>query len=269
MSNLLPTISPDAVPANPPALAAPAATRWKSWLILWTVILTLQAILLSNHAALDSLLWRSTRWFTGDQNTYRWAVYEQEHAADVNPPFYARVDPPFTRPQNGVPEARFYKRTEPLWRIFRDLGEPYMTVLIAVIVWIYMQPRVKSVLLLIAATCSTGVLSWLIRATAGRYRPINIDGVNQWHAFRGFWETRDLSWPSGHATLAFATAAALTYLSPRGKWLFLFIAAGCALARVVMQAHFYSDIILGSALGWTFGWLTMQFLDRRMKPAMP
>jgi membrane-associated phospholipid phosphatase len=88
-----------------------------------------------------------------------------------------------------------------------------------------------------------------------------------WHLLRGFSETRDLSWPSGHATLAFATAAALTYLSPKGKGLFVGLAVACAITRVVMQAHFYSDIVFGAALGWTVGWGCMRVMDRLLARA--
>jgi hypothetical protein len=44
--------------------------------------------------------------------------------------------------------------------------------------------------------------------------------------------------------------------------LFLVMAGGCAVARVVMQAHFWSDAIFGSVLGWTVGWCVAVGLDR-------
>ena len=247
----------------------PPKSTWKAWAFLWAITALLQALLLANNAGLDTFLWRSTRWFMGDQDAYRWNDYKITHADDPAPlPFYMTLNPPLTRANksidsstahwassDGYLEARVYKRTEIFWRVLRDLGEPVMTTLIVAVVWIYDRRRWKAAAILIAAAAGTGAISWFIRALAGRYRPIVADGANTWHLFRGFWETRDLSWPSGHATLAFATAAALTYLSPRGRGLFIIVAAGCAITRVVMQAHFYSDVILKPALGWTFGWL--------------
>ncbi len=85
--------------------------------------------------------------------------------------------------------------------------------------------------------------------------------MNHWELFRGFHDGSNLSFPSGHATVAFATAAVLTYIAPRGKWLFLLIAAGTALSRVVMQAHFYSDVIMAGALGWTVAWFVCAWID--------
>jgi membrane-associated phospholipid phosphatase len=116
--------------------------------------------------------------------------------------------------------------------------------------------------MLLAAAAIAGGLSTLVRYCGGRFRPEHINGENIWQLWRG---GTDLSWPSGHATLAFATAAALTYLSPRGRWLFVFVAAACAVARVVMQAHFWSDVIMGSVLGWSVGWFVTVWIDRMMK----
>ncbi len=245
-----------------PVLAAMGGAHWRRCAVLWGIVAVLQVLLLMNHAALDTLLWRMTRWATGDQDAYKWAVYKQAHAGEKDAPFYMTVDPPFTRMVEGTLQGRFYKRTEIFWRVLRALGEPVTTALIIFIVCIYDRRGTTGGLFFVAATAGTGLLGWLIRAIAGRYRPINIDGENSWHFFRGFSETRDLSWPSGHATLAFATAAALAYLSPKGKRLFVIVAAGCAITRVVMQAHFYSDVIFGSALGWTFGGIIMRATDR-------
>lgn len=251
---------------------------WRGWTLLWGITAVLQVILLSNNAALDTFLWRTTRWFIGDQDAYRWNDYKVLHAHDPDPrPFYETVNPPWTRPTkvtdapksqwaspDGYLRAKFYDRMESFWQVLRDLGSPVATALIVVIVWIYDRRKWRASLVVVCAAAGTGALSWFIRALAGRYRPIVDDGANTWHLFRGFWETKNLSWPSGHSTLAFATAAALSYLSPKGRALFITIAAGCAITRVVMQAHFYSDVIFGAALGWTFGWLIAQACDLKL-----
>jgi membrane-associated phospholipid phosphatase len=274
MTSTLPITSSD----HP--LPALARARAYPWFLLWGLLIVCEAVLLANHAALDSLLWRTTRWFTGDQDAYRWNDYKIEypkkHPGVTAIPFYARIDPPLTRAEpNGYLLARFYKHTEGIWRVFRDLGEPVTTALVIALVWIYDRRRWKAALIVLVAAASTGALSWLIRAAAGRYRPVailnnqSLDGGSFWVPFRGFSETSDLSWPSGHSTLAFATAAALIYLSPKGKWLFLFIAAGCAITRVVMQAHFYSDILFGSVLGWTVGWFSTLATDRLIPDPLP
>jgi membrane-associated phospholipid phosphatase len=262
-----PAASPLPADAGPaPALAA-RRPRWRAWLVLWALVLAAEIALLANNAALDTLLWRTTRWFTGDQNAYLWADYKAAHAGDPHAPFYMTKNPPLTKVNAaGRPEARVYKRSETFWRLSRDLGEPVTTALVLALVWIYDRRRNRAAVMLLASTVGTGVVSTLVRITMGRFRPIVTDGDNRWQLFRGFHEGSNLSWPSGHSTLAFATAATLCYLSPRGRWLFLWIAACCALARVVMQAHYYSDIVLGSAIGWTLGWAITAWVDGKGAP---
>ena len=187
--------------------------------------------------------------------------------------------------------------------MLRDLGEPYVTVILLAVVWIY-RPRAlplekmdaKSgrrtgtgggkglgrwggVSALLAAAVLAGIVGTVIRVVPGRLRPNGILPDNTANEGQNLWEfcrtlTRqphlpwfsvgggDLAFPSGHATLAFASAAALSYLSPRGRWLFLTIATGTALSRVVMQAHFYSDVIFGAALGYTVGYWAVRTVDR-------
>ncbi len=245
---------------------------WKAWLILWMLFAVAEAALLANNAALDTLAWRTTRWFMGDQDAYRWDATKAAHAADADAPFYYRVDPPLLH-------GRLYKRTESLWRVCRDFGEPFMTVVLMAAVLVYDQRRRwRASLILFSAAASAGLLGGLIRMISGRYRPnaelpgvagMYNEGGNYWQLFRGFHEGSDLSFPSGHATLAFVCAAALSYLSPKGRGLFITIAVGTALARVVMQAHFFSDALLGAVLGWTVGWCVTVALDRRLVPPIP
>ena len=57
------------------------------------------------------------------------------------------------------------------------------------------------------------------------------------------------SFPSGHATTAFAAAVLLTLWYPRwaGVWLGLAVLVG--LSRVVLGSHFPSDVLVGALLG--------------------
>lgn len=57
------------------------------------------------------------------------------------------------------------------------------------------------------------------------------------------------SFPSGHATTAFATALILSFWCPRYTSLFLTLAVLVGLSRVVLGAHFPSDVMAGAVLG--------------------
>jgi membrane-associated phospholipid phosphatase len=232
---------------------------WKHFVLLWLVVAALEAALLAQNAFLDSYLWSTTRWFMGDQDAYVWSDVKKSPGLFV--PFYESEDPPF--------KSHLYKRTENLWRLLRDMGEPTTTVLLLCVVGIYDRRRLLGSAILLSSTTGASLASELIRCVTGRLRPdgeispgVRNIGENFFHFLGGFSHHRDLSFPSGHSTLAFATAATLCYFSPRGRWLFITLAAGCALTRVVMQAHFFGDVIMGSAVGWTLGWLITVQLDR-------
>jgi undecaprenyl-diphosphatase len=55
------------------------------------------------------------------------------------------------------------------------------------------------------------------------------------------------SFPSGHATTAFAAAVALSLLVPRMRWWALALAALIAYSRVYLGVHYWSDIPPGGS----------------------
>jgi membrane-associated phospholipid phosphatase len=61
------------------------------------------------------------------------------------------------------------------------------------------------------------------------------------------------SFPSGHAATAFAAATAVALLHPRLRAPLLALAAVVALSRVYLGVHFWSDVLVGSALGVAVG----------------
>jgi membrane-associated phospholipid phosphatase len=61
------------------------------------------------------------------------------------------------------------------------------------------------------------------------------------------------SFPSGHAATAVGLAIALAALYPRGRWLFVTLAALACFQRMEAQAHFASDVLSGAAIGCLVG----------------
>jgi membrane-associated phospholipid phosphatase len=61
---------------------------------------------------------------------------------------------------------------------------------------------------------------------------------------------RDLTFPSGHAALAFAAFTVLGRAFPRGRWWFLALACGVAASRVLVGEHFLSDVVAGAGVGY-------------------
>jgi membrane-associated phospholipid phosphatase len=63
------------------------------------------------------------------------------------------------------------------------------------------------------------------------------------------------SFPSGHASATFATAAVLErHLGYRGAWPTIVIASYVAASRLHDNVHYLSDVLFGAALGTASGW---------------
>lgn len=59
----------------------------------------------------------------------------------------------------------------------------------------------------------------------------------------------DESFPSNHATQAFALASAVSVSYPRVRWIAYGLATGVGLARIAHDAHWTSDVVAGAAIG--------------------
>ena len=107
--------------------------------------------------------------------------------------------------------------------------------------------------LVLAAGAISGlnsVLKWIV----GRRRPVaGIDPFN-FDLFVGglpglFGAEKNLSFPSGHAAMAFAFASAMARLLPRWRWFFYGAATVTAVERFAENAHYVSDCVVAAAVG--------------------
>ncbi len=101
----------------------------------------------------------------------------------------------------------------------------------------------------IAVLAFSGIASQVIKHLFGRARPSLIDMVGPFHFDLMALNSTYASMPSGHAVSAFAMAVSLGWMAPRLRWPLLGLALLIAISRVVISAHYPSDVIAGAGLG--------------------
>jgi lipid A 4'-phosphatase len=109
---------------------------------------------------------------------------------------------------------------------------------------IYNKVRLGS-LFLFTAILVTGLITQIIKHVVGRPRPnhslmqksFEFDFFNLNSAFHSF--------PSGHTSTIFVVALFLSIFTPKIKYYYLFFASLIAFSRVVVSAHFFTDLLGG------------------------
>jgi membrane-associated phospholipid phosphatase len=138
-------------------------------------------------------------------------------------------------------------------KIVRLPGVFYCTLAVAAALLVVHRDRWRAAgFVLVVAVLSAGV-NHALKWGFGRLRPMR-EGA-QWDAFSGGWYglmhlKPDVTLPSGHTSLAFATATALSVISPRYRAWFYGVAALVGLERVAENAHYVSDVVVAALVGW-------------------
>jgi membrane-associated phospholipid phosphatase len=145
-------------------------------------------------------------------------------------------------------------------RLLRMMGYWPTWMVVAVALWRDGQPAALAAWrarLLVVAVTGSGLVGELVKLLIRRERP-NAHGGGA--VFRPFtdhpFSTAGLSTPSSHALLAFAAAATLARLFPRTAVMWYALAVGCGVTRLLAQAHFLSDVVLGALLGVAGAYIT-------------
>jgi membrane-associated phospholipid phosphatase len=107
----------------------------------------------------------------------------------------------------------------------------------------------------------SGLSANIIKRIIGRARPIYFDDLGPFH-FSAFSGSRFESFPSGHSTTIGALFMAFALLAPRYRIAFFLLAVFLGMTRVIVGAHYPSDVIAGLAYGGWFSFMMAAVFSR-------
>jgi membrane-associated phospholipid phosphatase len=147
-------------------------------------------------------------------------------------------------------DVDFYARTRWFWDLCRFGGSIFGGIAAFIVVWALHPRGLRMAMLGLIVVIAADLTGNVVRRSLGRPRP------NLAHSYlefqgprRAFVFSPALSFPSGEATDAFALAAVLTYAWRRWRPAFYAAATLTALARVIVGAHYVSDVVAGAMIG--------------------
>lgn len=153
------------------------------------------------------------------------------------------------------------------YQVLRQTGNMLTWLLVGLMIWgadaarlgnAFSRDALRRGWQMIIATAGAGIIAELFKLLVARERPM-ISGGLEYQGYVHHWPLIDpllgqgnLGFPSSHTAVAFAGAFALARLVP-GTWpVMIFLALGCAWTRLIMGAHFLTDVAGGIAVAWAW-----------------
>lgn len=140
------------------------------------------------------------------------------------------------------------------FELITHIGDSKYSLLISFFIFIYFRLRSKRLyesqaIFVWLSIAISGIVADIIKPIIGRARPRlffeqNIYGFDFFkigHIYNSF--------PSGHSATAMSLGFSLALLFPKYKLYFLTIAVVTAFSRVVITAHYLSDVLVGGLIG--------------------
>ncbi len=135
----------------------------------------------------------------------------------------------------------------------------------------HLHNRARVALALFAAVGLSGLAVIAMKPIIGRFRPKLLHEAGQYgFEFLRFTVGYDAnSFPSGHATTIAAACAVLWRVLPRWRVLWIALWLCTSASRLLLGAHYLSDVIAGSALGAGVGLLVLATWEKRYPASAP
>jgi membrane-associated phospholipid phosphatase len=148
------------------------------------------------------------------------------------------------------------------FRLFRGIGYVPTWLIVALVMFLVYGEKspasdggpsgLARALFLASSALGGGLAALLLKIVFRRLRQSEADGM--WYVLRPLTErpldAGGLSMPSEHAAVAFAAAFAMCILIPQGRWVWLALAIGCGVTRILQHAHYASDVYVSALVAW-------------------
>ena len=76
---------------------------------------------------------------------------------------------------------------------------------------------------------------------------------------------KDFSFPSSHATIAFAAATIISVFDKKRRWAYLTIAMLISISRIYLGYHYFFDVTMGAFLGWIISIVILSLSKKSIK----
>jgi len=172
------------------------------------------------------------------------------------------VDIPFERIDGPLEEVPLVVA---LSELGRGAGGRIGGTLLALVVIILARKRWKQIgLTLVCGLAVQSAATEIIKHFSGRPRPRQFDDMLMFYGPGSDFH----SFPSGHASFAFMLATITAAYYPRARWPAYAGAVIIASGRVMVDAHFLSDVMVGALIGYLAAYLFLRLWPPQ-QPAIP
>jgi hypothetical protein len=152
---------------------------------------------------------------------------------------------------NQIHDRWHSDRLDTPMNLLTDAGETEIGIALCAGVGLFGSPKARqSAKLALFADGASALVTYGLKSAVNRPRP------------EGETDRSNSSFPSGHATGAFALATVFSHQYPKLAIPCYTAATGIALSRVYLGRHYPSDVLAGALIGFTTAKLTLHFKDK-------
>lgn len=113
------------------------------------------------------------------------------------------------------------------------------------------------------AVGGSGLIVTIVKRIIARGRPYYFEQFGALHFQFPSWHSSYASFPSGHSQTIFAAALAFGFLFPRLRGYLIALAVIIAFSRIGVNAHYFTDVVVGGLWGAWFTLMTREWFARR------